>query len=143
MRLITVRSTEKAKHEFEDYIQREFSFVMYHVIDDFERKLTNIAGYLYVSAMSSAVARVRGISLVRFDETESARYEPPAVDSKYQPWINRGFETGKVLFLGFNEHAHLKHPGDEILNEQLVQSFQDLMLYASIQANKDMDLRKV
>ena len=129
--------------EFEVYIQRELPFIMYHVIDDFEQRLSNIAGYLYTAAMSAAVARKRGILLVQFDETESANYQPPKVDNRYQQWISDGFETGKILFRGYNEYAHLRHPGDKILNEQLVQSFQDLLLYASIQANKDMDIGKV
>ncbi len=129
--------------EFEDYIQREIPFIMYHVVDDFEQQLSNIAGYLYTAAMSSAVARKRGALLFRFNETESANSQPPVVEKKYQQWINAGFETGKILFRGYIEYAHLRHPGDRILNEQLVQSFQYLLLYASIQANRDMDLGKV
>lgn len=129
--------------EFEEYIQREIPYIMYHVIDDFEQQLSNIAGYLYTAAMSSAVAQERGVLLVRFDETKSANYKPPNVDDKYQQWINDGFETGKLLFRGYNEYAQLRHPDDRTLNEQLVQSFRDLLLYASIQANKDMDIGKV
>lgn len=129
--------------EFEDYVQCELSFIMYHVIEDFERKLTNIAGYLYISAMSAAVERERGISLFRFDETESANDDPPAVDGIYRQWIGKGFENGKALFLGFTEYVHLRHPENEILNEQLIRSFRDLMFFASVQANRDMDMGKV
>jgi hypothetical protein len=95
---------------------------------------------MYISAMAAAVQRNTGLTLFQFDETVSTSGIIPEVDTRYQAWINEGYETGKKLFFGFIEYVNLRSPKGPLFDAQLRQSYMDMALYGSTQANKDMDM---
>ena len=128
---------------FQDYVGRVDAYIRRNLFTDFGKGIQNAGGYLYISAMAAAVQRKKDISLFVFDEKASVSGKVPAVDPDYQDWINEGYETGKKLFFGFNEYAALRNPEEAIFAEQLLQSFMDMTLYGSVQANKDMDTGKI
>ena len=125
---------------FQDYVQRIYTYILNKVNTDFNLKITNAAGYMYISAMAAAVQRNTGLTLFQFDESVSTSGIIPVVDTRYQAWINEGYETGKKLFLGFIEYVNLRSPKGPLFDAQLRQSYMDMALYGSTQANKDMDM---
>ena len=122
---------------FHDYVRRIYNYIYRHLNTDFNQGIMNAGGYMYITAMATAVERNTGIKLFSFDETVSTNGKTPVVDVKYQKWINDGYEMGKKLFFGFNEYASLRHPKDDVFTEQLRQSYMDMARYGSTQANKD------
>ncbi|MBQ5956286.1 MAG: hypothetical protein IJL46_01810 [Clostridia bacterium] len=125
---------------FHDYVQRVYTFIVQKLNADFNQGISNAAGYLYISAMATAVQSNNGTTLFQFDETVSTSGKIPVVDARYQAWINEGYETGKKLFFGFIEYVNLRSPKGDYFDGQLRQSFLDMTLYGSTQANKDMDM---
>ncbi|MCQ2406427.1 MAG: hypothetical protein MJ067_04355 [Oscillospiraceae bacterium] len=116
-------------------------YIYAYVIKDFNKRITDIAGYMYATAMITAVGREReNISVKSFSPVDAANGLIPEVDERYQGWINDGYEMGKKLFLGFTEYFYLRHPDNEELEKQMLQSYMDICLFGSIQANRDMDM---
>ena len=128
---------------FQEEVQQIYYYILRYLNDDFNRGIMNAAGYMYISAMSEAVKRKTGTALFPFDAAKSITGEIPIVDNKYQQWIRDGYETGKSLFFGFVEYVNLRSPEGDLFDSQLIQSFMDMALYGSTQANKDMDMGKI
>lgn len=124
---------------FQEYLRSTYSYIYKNLVEGFTQGIKNAAGYLYVIAMTTAMQRKNGIRLVAFSENEATSGIIPKVEEKYQEWIDNGYEMGKKLFLGFTEYAEMRRPKDEVFVDQLLQSFMDMMLFGSVQANKDMD----
>ncbi len=125
---------------FQDYVQRVYTHIMKNLNTDFNNGIMSAGGYLYISAMTAAVQRNTGKALFAFDENVSTTGKIPVVDTRYQQWINEGYETGKKLFFGFIEYANLRNPKGNLFDGQLRQAFMDMTLYGSVQANKDMNM---
>lgn len=125
---------------FPDYVRRLYTYILRYVVDDFNTGITNAAGYMYITAMAVATKRKTGMGLFVFDEKEAPTGRVPVVDDRYQDWLNAGYETGKKLFFGFIEYANLRNPREELFCMQLQQSYMDMCLYGTIQANRDYDM---
>ncbi len=128
---------------FQEYVQQIYAYIYHNLTTDFNTGITNAAGYLYVAAMCEALKRATGKTIFTFDEKKATIDATPKVDDYYQTWINAGYEKGKKLFFGFIEYVNLRHPNDKAFNESLLQSYMDMCLYGSTQANKDIDMGKV
>lgn len=130
--------------EFQCMIQDIYEYIVKYLVEEFNQGITNIAGYLYVSAMITALNRQKEDAIkFKFSPTDAANGIIPTVPDIYKLWIHEGYEMGKKLFLGFIEYVNLKKPKDDIFVEQLMQSFMDMCLYGSTQTNKDVDLGRI
>lgn len=127
--------------EFQRMVQETYAYIMNYLVKDFNDGITNAAGYIYASAMIVAFNRKNNSKLsFCFSPADAVNGTVPRTPSNYQKWITAGYEMGKKLFLGFNEYAELRHPRGKVFDDQLMQSYMDMCLYGSIQANKDMDM---
>ena len=122
-----------------DYAQRVYTYIYKHLNNGFKNGITNAAGYLFVAAMAEAAQQKSGRTLFSFDEADSVSGKIPVVDTRYQKWIENGYETGKKLFFGFIEYANLREPKGKVFEDQLHQSFLDMTQYGFILACKDID----
>jgi len=125
---------------FQEYVIRTYHKI-YNSLgkNGFNEGITNAAGYLYTVAMATAFERNTGKLLINYDEKLIFNKQAPSVEQAYQEWIDTGFETGKKLFLGFIEFVNLRSPKESTFVEQMNQSYLDMCLYGSTQANRDYD----
>jgi len=127
---------------FNDNMNDLYRYIYYHLNEHFNEGIENAAGYTYAAAMIEAVNRQRpGDIPFRYVCEDAVKGVVPDAPEHYRDWLDEGYAMGVKLFLGFTEYAGLQGPlGNDEFEHQMMQSYMDMCLYGSVQANKDMDL---
>ncbi len=129
----------QARELFRERVGRILDHVTNDLFEGFNEGIENAAGYLYAAAMSEAVEERTGAGLFPFDASVSTGGTLPALDGRYEKWIEEGRETGKKLFFGFMEYVNMRSPEERTFEDQLRQSYLDVAVCGLLQARRDLD----